>query len=169
MEEKKYIELGESTNVLRLWLRTKKGEETGECLTFNLKDLSLIDNLDKCQNEINKNQRWIQSELVIIDKKQDFQKKGSFMTNNEWLKYNAFKKFYKDQLNAFEIFLGKDGVEKLLNGRPVEWETINEIETIIKEQIAPNLKINMKDIQDEIKNKYKVSIGKVDEDIEVVE
>ena len=169
MEEKKFIELGESTNVLRLWIRTKKGEETGEYLEFNLKDITLLDNLERCNDEINKNKKWIQSELVIIDKKQDFKKKGAIMSNNEKLKYEAFKKFYKQQADAFEIFLGKDSVCKLLNGRPLEWETLIEIETIIKEQIAPKLNITMKDIQDEIRNKYKMAVGKTNEDVEVIE
>lgn len=169
MEEKKFIELGESSNVLRLWIRTKKGEETGECLEFNLKDITLLDNLERCNEEINKNKKWIQSELVIIDKKQDFKKKGAIMSNNEKLKYEAFKKFYKQQAEAFEIFLGKNGIQKLLNGRPIEWETLIEIENIIKEQITPNLNITMKDIQDEIKKKYKVAVVKENEDVEVIE
>ena len=158
MEDKKYINLGESTNVLKLWIRTKKGEETGECLEFNLKDIELLDRLDACQEEINKNKKWIQTELVIINKKQDFKKKDAIMSNNERLKYDAFKKFYKQQLDAYEMFLDKDGVKKLLNGRPVEWETVIEIETIIKEQIAPNLNISMKNIQEEIISKYKVDV-----------
>ena len=68
MEEEKYIQLGKSTNVLRLWIKTENGEKTGEYLEFNMKDIELLDRYQRMQDEFNKNQQWIQNQFVIIDK-----------------------------------------------------------------------------------------------------
>ena len=159
MEEKKYIVLPESTNTLRLWIKTKKGEETVEYLEFNLKDIELLDKYQKANEESRKNREWINNQFVIIDKKQDFTKKGKIMSNNEELKYHAIKDFYKNQKEIYDMFLGKGGVDKLLYNRLFEWETIMEIEKIIQEQIIPNLNITMDNITKEIKDKYKLDLN----------
>lgn len=154
MEEKKFIQLGESTNILTLWIKTKDGKETGEKLEFDLKDIELLERYQKMADEDNKNKQWIQSQFVIIDKKQDFKKKGKIMSNNEEEKYKAILQYYKKQKEIYDLFLGEGGVDKLLHGRKFEWETLTEIEKIIKEQIAPNLNITMENITNEIKSKY---------------
>ena len=158
MEEKKYITLPESTNVLKLWIRTKEGKETGEYLEFNLKDIELIDIYQRCVDETKKNRSWITNQLAIIDKKQDFTKKGEIFSNNEKEEYYAIKKYYQMQKETYDLFLGKGGVDKLLYGRKLEWETLIEIENIIAEQIAPNFDVTMDNIVKEIKDKYKMDI-----------
>ena len=60
----------------------------------------------------------------------------------------------------YELFLGKDGVDKLLCGRKFEWTTMMEIEKIIKEQIAPQLEKSKVNIIDSVKNKYKIDVEK---------
>lgn len=151
----KYITIGKSTNVLKIKIKTDEGNYTGETLEFNLKDIELLERLDKMWNETHKNKQWIQDQLTIIDKKQDFQPKNSFMSNNEKAKYQALKSFYKKQKELYDLFLGEGGVDKILNGRAFEWETLVEIEKIIDEQIAPYLDITMTNIQKEIREKYK--------------
>lgn len=155
MENKEFITISDSTNVLRLWIKTKDGKETGEKLEFNLKDIELLDRLEKMNVEQKKNQLWIKNQLAIIEKKQDFKKKGQIMSNNEKMQYEAIKTFYKKQKDIYDMFLGKGGVDKLLYGRPLEWETLIEIEEIINKQISPKLDITMDNITNEIKNKYK--------------
>ena len=158
MEEEKYIQLGKSTNVLRLWIKTENGEKTGEYLEFNMKDIELLDRYQRMQDEFNKNQQWIQNQFVIIDKKQDFTKKGKLMSNNQEMTYNAIREYYKRQKKVFDMFLGDGGVDKLLYGRPFEWETLKEINKLIEEQIAPYLDITMDNIKKEIKDKYNVNV-----------
>lgn len=158
MKNENFITIGESTNVLRLGIRTKDGKDTGEVLEFNLKDIELLDRLQKMWDEDKKNQNWINNQLKIIEKKQDFKKKGQFMSNNEKMQYEAIKSFYKKQKDIYDMFLGKGGVDKLLYGRPLEWETLMEIEKIISEQISPKLDVTMDSITKEIKNKYKFNI-----------
>lgn len=157
MEELKIV-LNNSEDIKRFYVYTKDGKKTGEHLDFDLEDIELIDRLDRIYNKILKNQQWIKNEMTVIDKKQDFKKKNSLMSNNEKLKYEAIKKYYNEQRNAFDLFLGENGVEKLLYGRKFEWGTLNEISEIISNQIYPQLKISMKNITEKVKEKYKKPI-----------
>ena len=55
------------------------------------------------------------------------------------------------------MFLGKDGVKKLLNGRKMTWTSLIEIGEIIKDQIYPYLEKGMKTASEkyaEIEKKY---------------
>lgn len=165
--EKKFIQLNDNKDVLKLWIKTKDGKETGEYLEFNLEDIELLDTLQKMNDETNKNYQWIKNQITIIEKKQDFKKKNKIMTNNEEMKYNAIKQYYKKQKDIFNMFLGENGVEKLLYGRKFDWETLEEINNIIKNQISPQLNITMDNITNKIKNKYKIEMKS--DDIEVVE
>ena len=158
MEEEKYIQLSKSTNVLRLWINDLDGNKTGDYLEFNMKDIDLLDRYQKMQDEFNKNQQWIQNQFAIIDKKQDFTKKGKLMSNNQEMTYNAIREYYKKQKKVFDMFLGNGGVDKLLCGRPFEWGTLKEINKLIEEQISPYLDITMNNIKKEIKEKYNVNV-----------
>lgn len=165
--EKKFIQLNDNKDVLKLWIKTKDGKETGDFLEFNLEDIELLDTLQRMNDETNKNYQWIKSQITIIEKKQDFKKKNKIMTNNEEMKYNAIKQYYKKQKDIFNMFLGENGVEKLLYGRKFDWETLEEVNNIIKNQISPQLNITMDNITNKIKNKYKIEMK--NDDIEVVE
>ena len=155
-----FITLGESKNLLTLKIKTKDGEYTGEKLEFRLKDIELLQKLEQMQNESKKNYDWINNQMIIIGKKQDFTKKGQFMSNNEKLKYEALKTYFKKQKEVYDLFLGNGGVDKLLYGRPLEWDTLKEIDKIINEQIVPKLDITMDNIIKDIKDTYKTSENK---------
>ena len=90
------------------------------------------------------------------------------MSNNERLSYEAIKKYYTMQKNTFDLFLGKNGVDKLLYGRELEWDTIEEIEKIIVKQIIPQLDVTMDKISQDIIKKYNVKKEDA-EKIEVIE
>lgn len=152
-----YITLEESTNLLKLGIKTKDGKDTGEILEFNFKEIELIDKLQKMREETKKNRQWIDNQFVIIEKKQDFTKKGQFMTNNEKMKYDALKTYFNKQKEIYNMFLGERGVEKLLYGKPLEWESLRIIDKIIEEQIIPKVNISMNNILKEIKEKYTVN------------
>ena len=165
--EKKYIKLNNSDDVLRLHIQTKDGKETGEYLEFDMEDIDLLDNLQKMQDDLIKNRNWLKNQFTIIEKKQDFTQKGKLMSNNEKMKYDALKSFLKKQKEIFNIFLGENGVEKLLYGRKFEWETMQEIDKIIEEQITPYLNITFDNITKKVKEKY--GNVKVEEEIEEIE
>lgn len=152
--EKKYINLKDDEDLLKLWIKTKDGKETGECLIFDLKDIDLLDRYQKMIDDDKRNQKWIKDQFVIIDKKQDFTPKGKLMSNNERLKYDAIRTFFKKEKEVLDLFLGKGGVDKLLCGRSLQWNTLNEITSIIEEQITPYFDITMDNIAKSIKEKY---------------
>ena len=168
MEEKSFIKLEGSKNTKKFWITTKDDKETGECLEINLEGIGVLDRIDKFYHDYLKNRKWIRDELLIIGKKQDFTKKGEFMSNNERLQYEAVKKYYENQKNTFDLFLGKGGVDKLLYGRELEWDTIEEIENIITKQIVPQLEVTMNKISKDIIKKYNVKKEDA-EKIEVIE
>ena len=168
MEEKTFIKLEGTKNTKKFWITTKEGKETGEYLEINLEGIGIIDRIDKFYHDYPQNQKWIRDELLIIKKKQDFTKKGQLMSNNERLSYEAIKKYYTMQKNTFDLFLGKNGVDKLLYGRELEWDTIEEIEKIIVKQIIPQLDVTMDKISQDIIKKYNVKKEDA-EKIEVIE
>ena len=154
MENKKFIQLNNSDDVLTLWIKTKDGEETGECLTFDMEDVELFDNLEKMRVETIKNHNWINNQLTIIGKKEDFTKKGEMASNNTKEAYKALKSYFKRQKEIFDIFLGENGVDKLLHGRKFEWGTLMEVQEIIEKQIAPLLEKTTDNIIEKVKKKY---------------
>ena len=163
--DKKYIKLNNSDDVLKLYIQTKDGEETGEYLEFDMEDIDLLDNLQKMQDDLVKNHNWLRNQFAIIEKKQDFTRKDKLMSNNEKMKYDAIKSFYNKQKEIYNMFLGENGVEKLLYGRKLEWNTIKEIEDIIENQIVPELNKVFDNITKKVKEKY----GNIKtEEIEVV-
>ena len=164
MEEKNYIKLEGTKYTKKFWIVTKEGKETGEYIEINLEGISILDKIDKFYHDYPKNRKWIRDELLIIKKKQDFTKKGELMSNNQRLEYEAIKKYYNMQKNTFDLFLGKDGVDKLLYGRDLEWNTIDEIQKLITEQIIPQLDITIENITNKIKKQYNLK----EEDIEEI-
>ena len=62
------------------------------------------------------------------------------------------QEFYKKQVEVYNMFLGENGVEKILNGRQLSWSTFDEIDAIIKTYISPKLKVNASNIKDKIEN-----------------
>lgn len=149
------IKLNKS-NVLRLDIYTDKGEETGEYLEFDLEDVDLLLRYQEMIEQEKKNKSNIKNQLLIIDKREDVKGK-KLLSKNEEDKIRAIKDFYNKEVEVYNMFLGENGVQKLLNGRKLTWTAFDEINEIIEKQIAPKLDINMKNITDKIKSKYKLS------------
>ena len=91
--------------------------------------------------------------FIVIDKRPDLKGK-KMLSKNEEDKIKAFNEFTKKQLEAYNLFLGPNGAEKLLNVRKLGWTTIAEIDKIIDTQIAPHIEMTMTDIVNKIVNKY---------------
>ena len=158
MEEKKFIDLKNKTNVLVFHLRTEDGKETGETLKFNLKDIELLGRYDEMFSQLKKNDEWYRNQKVIIDKKQEIKGKNDFLSNKQKMLYEASKEYLKKQAKAFDLFLGNGGVEKLLNHDTLDMDSIAIIKEYIDKQILPCLEITEENISKEIKEKYKIDI-----------
>lgn len=152
-------------SVLRLKIETSDGVDTGEQLEFDLEDIDLLLRYQDMLEQDKKNKQWLKNQFIIIEKKQDYNK-GKLLSANEESKLKVLNSFFKKEEQIYNMFLGENGVKKLLNGRKLGWSSLEEIDDIIVKQIAPYLDINMKSITEKVKQKY----GKKKEsDIEVIE
>ena len=150
-------------NILRLGIRTADGEDTGNYLEFDLEDIELPLRLQILTEEDKKNRQNLRNQIAIIDKRQDVKGK-KIMSKNEEDRIKAMNDFFNKEVEVYDMFLGENGVNKLLNGRKLGWTSLQEIDEIINKQIAPYIEKNMTDITNKIKEKYSTT-----EETEVLE
>lgn len=146
-------------NVLRLGIQTNEGIDTGEYLEFDLEDIELPLKYQELIEKDKKNKENLRNQMLIIDKREDIRGK-KLLSQNEEDKIKAINDFFKKEIEIYNMFLGKNGVQKLLNGRKLGWTTLQEIDDIIDKQITPHLNKNMKSITDKIKEKYNQAVNK---------
>ena len=161
-----FIQLSKS-DVLRLGIRTEEGKDTGEYLEFDLEDIELPLRYQELLEKDKKNKENLKNQMLIIDKRQDVKGK-KLLSKNEEDKIKAINDFFNKEVEVYNMFLGENGVQKLLNGRKLTWLVFDEIDKIIEKQIVPHLDLNMKNITDKVKEKYSQAKNKAEE-IEVIE
>lgn len=140
-------------NVLRLKIETSEGEDTGKYLEFQLDDIELPLKYQDLLEKDKKNKENLKNQLIIIDKRQDVRGK-KLLSKNEEDKIKALNDFFRKEIEVYDMFLGENGVKKLLNGRKFTWTTLQEIDEIIEKQITPYLDVNIKSITERVKEKY---------------
>lgn len=146
-----YIQINDDDLVV---LKIKKnGKETGEQLTFDMNDMELPLLYQDMIFKIQKNKEKLQNDFRVIEKREDVKGKKLFSKNEED-KFKAFNEYMKKMEEAYNMFLGPDGVKKLLDGRKLGFTTLAMIDDIIEKQIAPHLELTADSIIDKIKNKY---------------
>lgn len=150
-----YIQLNDN-DVVKLKIKTSEGKLTGEELTFDLNNIELPLIYQDMLFKIQKNKEKLINDFRVIEKREDIKGK-KILSKNEEDKLKAFNEFTKKMVEAYNMFLGENGVEKLLNGRALGWTTLQEIDEIIDKQIAPHLTITMDDITNKITQKYGVN------------
>ena len=148
-----YIQLKENENILKLRIRDEERNDTGEFLEFNLEDIELPLKYQDAVEQEKKNRMYCKNQLDIINKKQDHKGK-KLLSSKEEETIKAMVEFYKKEVEIYNIFLGENGVQKLLNGRQLSWSTLEEIDEIIKTSILPKLEINSQNIREKIVSKY---------------
>lgn len=141
-------------DVLRLGIKTSDGKDTGECLEFDLEDIELPIRYQELIEKDKKNKEQLKNQMLIIDKREDVKGK-KLMSKNEEDKIKALNDFFKKEVEVYNMFLGERGVEKLLNGRKLGWTSLQEIDDIISQQIAPHIDLSMEKITQKVKDKYK--------------
>lgn len=151
-----YIQLNKD-DILRLKIKTADGKETGEVLEFDFEDIELPLRYQDLLEKDKKNREQLKNQIYIIDKRQDVKGK-KLMSKNEEDKIRAVKDFFIKEVEVYNMFLGENGVQKLLNGRKIGWTTLQEIDDIIEKQISPYIKKNMSDINNKVKEKYGKSV-----------
>lgn len=139
-------------NILKFAIQTADGEDTGNFLEFDIEDLELPIRLQECVEMHKKNINNLKTQYIIIDKRQD--KKGKkIMSANEEAKIKELQNFYKKEIEALDLFLGKGGTEKLLNGRKPYLSMYDDINEYIA-PIIPIIEEKAGNIKDKIKEKY---------------
>lgn len=156
-EMENFIQL-KKDNILKIGIKDTNGVETGEHLEFDMEDIELPLKLNQCEAQHRKNFEYLRNQFVIIDKKED--KKGKFLLSwKEEEKLKVLKEFYQREMDALDLFLGKGGTKKLLNGRNPYYTMYDDISDILQ-PILPKLKTNVEDISKKIKNKYSKNVEK---------
>lgn len=151
------IKLEKNENILKLEIFDENGKSTNEYLTFNLKATNLLLKLQDMAERAKKNKINLKNEIAIIEKRQDVKNKKMLTKNQEDI-LKALNSFIEKEIEVYNAFLGENGVQKLLNGTEVSWDSFEIIDKYINEQIAPYLELNMKNITKEIKEKYNYNI-----------
>lgn len=145
----------EEQDKLRLEIVRKNGESTNNYLEFDLENIELLLTFQKMIDEEKKNRQNLKNQMIIIDKREDHKGK-KLLSYNEEAKIMAIRDFFKKEEEIYNMFLGDNGVSKLLDGRKLGWDSLEIINKIIKEQIAPKLDIKMENITKKIKDKYSI-------------
>lgn len=140
-------------DVLRLEIRTNEGEPTGEYLEFDLEDIELPMRFQELVDKNKKNRQFLKNQFAIIEKREDVKGK-KLLSKNEEDKIKAINEFFKKEIEIYNMFLGENGVEKLLNGRKLGWTSLQEIDEIIAKQIMPHIDMTMEKITEKVKSKY---------------
>lgn len=154
-----YIEL-QNRDVLRIGIKDANGnvklDKDGHevFIEFDLEDINIIDNYSKAISLCEKAGRDLQTELTLIEKKQDT-KFNDFLTKNQKEKMDALKKYYQTIEEAMNLFLGEDGFTKIF-GKSRYITMLDDLAKML-EPITPLLKVNVDKIHKKIITKYKES------------
>lgn len=152
-----FIKLKKSS-VLKIGIKDEEGNDTGEHLEFDMEDIELPLKINQCEAQHKKNIQDLKMQFAIIDKKED--RKGKYLLSyKEEEKMKALQKFYQREMEAFDLFLGKNGTKKMLNGRQPYFTMYDDIAESL-EPIMPKLQARTEDITKKIKEKYSSSIEK---------
>lgn len=139
-------------NILRIAIKDSNGVDTGEHLEFDMEDVEYPLRINKCEIEHKKNVEYLKGQFLLIEKKPDH--KGKYLlSSQEEEKLRVLKEFYNREMDAFDLFIGKGGSKKLLNGRSPYYTMYDDFKEML-EPIIPLLEENVKSINDKIRNKY---------------
>lgn len=139
-------------NILKIGIKTADGKDTGEHLEFDMEDVELPLRINECEAQHRKNINDLKMKTLLIDKKED--KKGKkILSWKEEEKIKLFKEFYEKEMEALDLFLGKGGTAKLLNGRNPYYSMYEDISEMLK-PILPLLQKSTDDIINKVKEKY---------------
>lgn len=146
-------------DILRLEIVTSDGEKTGNYLEFDLEDIELPLKYQELLERDEKNKKNLRNQLMIIEKRQDVKGK-KLLSKNQEDEIKALNYFFKKEKETYDLFLGKGGFDKLLNGRNMTWTIFEEIDELIVNQILPHLDLSMTRIQDKVKEKYSQAVAR---------
>lgn len=146
-------------DTLKLEIVTSDGKKTGNYLEFNLEDIELPLKYQELLEKDEKYKKNLRNQLLIIEKKQDVKGK-KLLSKNQEDEIKTLNDFFKKEKEIYDLFLGKGGFDKLLNGRAITWTIFEEIDELIVKQVLPHLDLSMTKIQDKVKEKYSQAVAR---------
>lgn len=160
-ESMEYIKLKNRKDIIQLGFQDEEGnimkdENNKEIyIQFDLGDIDLPLKYNRCINLLEQARKNLKAQMIIINKKQD-NKGKQLLSSNDVLKVKAFKQCYKEMEEAMDLFLGKGGTRKFLNGRNPYIEMWDDISEALEPYMG-KMKLTVSDMEQRIKQKYKIT------------
>ena len=149
-------------NLFKIGIKNAEGEDTGEIITIDLEDIKLPLRCQESEKMIKDNNKWLQAQRIMIEKRPD--KKGKkLLSANEEALLKLVNEYYEKQTKAYELVLGEGAIKKILCGREMYITFFMDLDKEM-EKLKPLLNKNALDIKEKIKSiteKY----GKKDSDV----
>lgn len=146
-------------DLVKFKILDEDGVETGDWLEFDMGDIDLPIKYQELVEKDKLNRANLRNKFIVIDKKQDHKGK-KLLSSNEEEKVKALSDFLKQEVEIYNMFLGENGVQKLLYGRKLGWKTLDEINDIIADVIIPKLDLSVKNMIKNVKEKYSSKLEK---------
>ena len=138
-----YIQL-KKDDILRGGIKDAEGNDTGEHLEFDLEDIELPIRIEEATQKHKKNIETLKKQMIVLEK-------SNKNTDLEQLK--LMKDFFIKEEKTLDLFLGKGGTKKMLNGRKYYYTMFDDIIEML-EPIFPLIEERAEKIADKIKDKY---------------
>ena len=152
----------EQDNLFKIGIKNAEGKDTGEIITIDLEDIKLPLRCQESEKMIKDNNKWLQAQRIMIEKRPD--KKGKkLLSANEEALLKLVNEYYEKQTKAYELVLGEGAIKKILCGREMYITFFSDLEEQMK-KLRPKLNQNAVDLKEKIKSiteKY----GKKDSDV----
>ena len=137
-------------NLFKIGIKNAEGEDTGEIITIDLEDIKLPLKCQESEKMIKDNNRWLQAQRIMIEKRPD--KKGKkLLSANEEALLKLVNEYYEKQTKAYELVLGEGAIKKILCGREMYITFFSDLEEQMK-KLKSKLNQNAVDIKEKIKS-----------------
>ena len=137
-------------NLLKIGIKNAEGEDTGEIITIDLEDIKLPLRCQESEKMIKDNNKWLQAQRIMIEKRPD--KKGKkLLSANEEALLKLVNEYYEKQTKAYELVLGEGAIKKILCGREMYITFFSDLEEQMK-KLRPKLNQNAVDLKEKIKS-----------------
>ena len=137
-------------NLFKIGIKNAEGKDTGEIITIDLEDIKLPLRCQESEKMIKDNNKWLQAQRIMIEKRPD--KKGKkLLSANEEALLKLVNEYYEKQTKAYELVLGEGAIKKILCGREMYITFFSDLEEQMK-KLKPKLNQNAVDIKEKIKS-----------------
>ena len=137
-------------NLFKIGIKNAEGKDTGEIITIDLEDIKLPLRCQESEKMIKDNNKWLQAQRIMIEKRPD--KKGKkLLSANEEALLKLVNEYYEKQTKAYELVLGEGAIKKILCGREIYITFFSDLEEQMK-KLKPKLNQNAVDIKEKIKS-----------------